>query len=59
MTGLLWSDVSLGDLDDRATQTGPDAATSFRFYADGGSGNDRLVGTGFGGELRGGSATII
>jgi hypothetical protein len=54
MTGLLWADVSLGDLDDRATQIGPDPSTSFPFYAAGGSGNDRILGTEMGGELRGG-----
>lgn len=53
MNGLLWADVSLGDLDDRATQIGPEL-TTLPFYADGGSGNDQLLGTDFGGELRGG-----
>jgi hypothetical protein len=54
MSGLLWADVSLGDLDDRVVQIGPDPFGPFGLFADGGSGDDRLVGTQFGGELRGG-----
>jgi hypothetical protein len=54
MEGLLWSDVSLGDQDDRARQMDLDAISTLPFFADGGAGNDDVRGTVFGGELRGG-----
>jgi hypothetical protein len=54
MGGLLWSDVALGDQDDRARQLDIDVNRTLPFYADGGAGDDDLRGTEFGGELRGG-----
>jgi hypothetical protein len=54
MGGLAWSDVSLGDQDDRARQLDFGSIRTHRFYVDGGAGDDDLLGTESGGELRGG-----